>query len=169
MKKLLLASVMLVLVLSVAFSAGAQKAQAGNPNLLEFNTMVAVIKPYTGTANPIRGINGGGVPWVISSGKGELSVTGNLEVTVTGLVLAVNNTNPIAQFKAIVSCQSVDASGAAVVVNLTTAAFPATTGLASAGGGDAKIETQVALPHPCIAPIVFVTSPGGNWFAATGN
>jgi hypothetical protein len=26
----------------------------------------------------------------------------------------------------------------------------------------------VDLPSPCIAPIVFVTSPNGAWFAATG-
>jgi len=34
--------------------------------------------------------------------------------------------------------------------------------------GDAKIEADIVLPTPCIAPIVFVTSPGGDWFAATG-
>ena len=35
--------------------------------------------------------------------------------------------------------------------------------------GDARFDTQVDLPQPCIAPIVFVTSPGGAWFATTGD
>ena len=30
------------------------------------------------------------------------------------------------------------------------------------------ISDTIVLPQPCIAPIVFVTSPGGAWFAATG-
>ena len=38
----------------------------------------------TGAANPIRGINGGGVPWVIDRGTGELSADGRLNVTCTG-------------------------------------------------------------------------------------
>ena len=43
-------------------------------------------------------------------------------------------------------------------VNFTTGQFPATTGLASAGGGDSTIETDVTLAQPCFAPIVFVTN-----------
>jgi hypothetical protein len=72
--------------------------------------------------------------------------------------------NPVAEFRAIVSCLAGDGS----VQNVMTDPFPATTGPARAGGGNASIRTQVALPQPCIAPIVFVTSPGGAWFAATG-
>ena len=34
--------------------------------------------------------------------------------------------------------------------------------------GNAEIDAKVALPSPCFAPIVFVTSGGGNWFAVTG-
>ena len=30
---------------------------------------------------------------------------------------------------------------------------------------NATIDTTVTLPHPCIQPIGFVTSPGGAWFA----
>ena len=37
-----------------------------------------------------------------------------------------------------------------------------------AATGDAKIDAKVALPSPCFAPIVFVTSGGGSWFAVTG-
>lgn len=104
---------------------------------------------------------------MISSASGELKANGRLELAVRGLVLAAGanaGSNPIASFRAVVSCLT-DAGG---VQNVQTDAFPATTGPASSGGGNARIEANLSLPQPCIAPIVFVTSPGGAWFAATG-
>ncbi|MCL4559247.1 MAG: hypothetical protein M1281_01365 [Chloroflexi bacterium] len=170
MKKTLFVLMALVLLTTSAFAYGSSmQTPKPNPNLLEFGNMAPVQGPYVGNANPIRGINGGGFPWLISSGKGELNVNGKLEIQVKGLVLATTGSNPIPEFKAIVSCRSIDASGNASIVNVSTGLFPATTGPASLGGGDANIEATVSLPHPCIAPIVFVTSPTGAWFAATGN
>jgi hypothetical protein len=90
-----------------------------------------------------------------------LSADGHLVVKVEGLVLATTGTNPVTTFRGLVSCQTIVA-GAAAVVNVPTDAFPAST------AGDAKIEATVTLPSPCFAPIVFVTSPGGSWFAVTG-
>ncbi|HWQ54747.1 MAG TPA: hypothetical protein VN442_13765 [Bryobacteraceae bacterium] len=148
-------------------------------NILEFKTMTGVPRPYTLPENAIRGVPGGGLPWIISAAKGELKVDGHLEVEVKGLVFDPNDpvvierglagTNTVTAFRAVVSCLTKDAGGAPATVNLTTAPFPATTGPASTGGGNAKIEAWLNLPSPCIAPIIFVTSPGGNWFAATGN
>ncbi len=172
-------AIVVVLAAGYGFARPQASALAGSPKILEFDTMVGVPKVYTGTANPIRGIAGGGLPWVVASAQGELGVNGKLEVKVSGLVLDPNDPtvisrglegqNPIPQFKAIVSCRSIDSSGNPNIVNLTTAAFPATTGPATSGGGDARIETSVTLPSPCLAPIVFVTSPTGAWFAVTGN
>ena len=161
----------LVLVgsLGVALLGGQfSQAAARDPKILEFNTMVGIPQAFTGTQNPIRGINGGGLPWTIASAQGELSTSGKLEIQVQGLVLAAGpnaGKNPIASFRAIVSCLKSDATPE----NVSTDPFPATTGAASAGGGDAKIEANLTLPQPCIAPIIFVTSPTGSWFAATGN
>lgn len=170
------AVVAVLLIAGLLLVPASQPALAGVPKILEFNTMVGVPNAYTGAKAPIRGVNGGGVPWVITSGSGELSTTGKLEIKVTGLVIdpaaASSNAgkNPSATFRAIVSCLSVDSLGVANTVNLVTDPFPATTGLAVDGGGNAKFEGVVALPHPCIAPIVFVTNSGGtSWFAATGN
>jgi hypothetical protein len=172
-------AIVVFLAAGYGFARPQVSAQAGSPKLLEFGTMVGVPKAYTGTASPIRGITGGGLPWVVASAQGELGVNGKLEITVSGLVLDPNDPtvisrglegqNPFSQFKAIVSCRSVDSSGNPNIVNLVTAAFPATTGSATSGGGDAKVETSVTLPSPCLAPIVFVTSPTGAWFAVTGN
>jgi len=160
---------LVMLVLSTFFFGGSTPAaSAKEPKILEFDTMVGVPQALTGTQNPIRGINGGGLPWAIGSAKGELTAGGHLEIKVKGLVFAAGpntGSNTVASFRAIVSCLGGDGS----VVNVTTDPFPATTGPASAGGGNAKIEANVSLPQPCIAPIIFVTSPGGAWFAATGS
>src|SRR5687768_18058205 len=86
---------------------------AKTPKILEFDTMVGVQGALVGSANPIRGINGGGIAWTLASGRGELSTTGHLEIDVTGLVIASGpNTgnNPIANFRGLVSCLASDAS-----------------------------------------------------------
>jgi hypothetical protein len=133
--------------------------------ILEFDTMAGVSAPYTGTANPIRGVPGGGLPWVLDSVTGELTRTGKLEIRVDGLVFAAGpNTgiNTVPNFRAIVSCMSRTSLGDPSIVNVSTDNFPASS------AGNASIEAIVQLPSPCIAPIVFITSPGGAWFAATG-
>jgi hypothetical protein len=165
-RTLSMAVLLALLTVLVGMQASAALARNGDhtPKILEWQTMVGVPPALTGTQAPIRGINGGGVPWTLTSGNGELSTTGHLEIKVDGLVLASSLSNPSPTFRAIVSCLAADGS----VQNLQTTTFPATTGLASAGGGDSKIEADVALPQPCIAPIVFVTSATGSWFASTG-
>lgn len=133
--------------------------------ILEFDSMVSVSGPFVGTVNPIRGISGGGLPWAISEGKGELKASGKLEVEVKGLVLAagpLTGTNPVANFRAILSCMTIDGTGNPAIVNLSTGDFPATT------TGNAEIEETLTLPSTCLAPIIFVTSPTGAWFAVTG-
>ena len=131
--------------------------------------MVGVPRPYTGATNAIRGVPGGGRPWVVGFAEGELKANGEIEVKVRGLVLDPNEpnfppagTNPIPNFKAIVSCLSKDASGSPTTVNVSTGLFPADV------AGNAVIEDMINLPQPCIAPIIFITSPTGAWFAATG-
>ena len=168
MKKLFYAALS-VLLLAVFFSGTVSSAAAREAKILEFDTMVGVPSTLTGTqaAAAFRGINAGGLPWTLTSAHGELKASGKLEVEVIGLVFAAGpNTgaNTVASFRAIVSCVKSDGT----VQNILTDAFPATTGPAASGGGNAKIETTVNLPSPCFAPIVFVTSAGGNWFAVTG-
>jgi hypothetical protein len=123
--------------------------------------MVGVTGPYVGMANPIRGVNGGGIPWNISEAKAVLLADGHLEIKVEGLVLATTGVNPVNMFRGLVSCQTISGT-AATVTNVSTDPFPAMT------TGNSKIAQTLDLPDPCIAPIVFVTSPTGSWFAATG-
>jgi hypothetical protein len=148
-----------------ALSAGSQDSR----KVLDFNVMAGVVEPFTGAANPIRGVAGGGLPWEIDQGKGTLRSDGRLRVEVEGLVLArrapvpaaLQGTNPIASFMAVVSCLTPNGSTAATT-NVSTGLAPATS------SGAAVIDATVDLPEPCLAPIVFVTSPGGAWFAVTG-
>ena len=164
---LVLAVIGLVPVLGSTAPAGADPG-----TILKFDVMAPVTGPYVGTMNPIRTVPGGGLPWMISSGTGSLTRDGHLKITVVGLVLAdaapvpasLRGTNPVPDFEAIVSCQTISATGAATVTNVSTAPFPAST------AGNSDINTMVSLPHPCIAPIVFVFgAPNVGWFAATGS
>jgi hypothetical protein len=131
--------------------------------------MFAVDGPFVGTTNPVRDVPGGGLPWQIESARGELRTNGEVRVRVDGLVLLdgppvpqdLQGTNPVPAFRAIVSCLTI-VNGAVATSNVSTEPFPASP------EGDAKIKAKVALPDPCVAPIVFVTSPTGSWFAATG-
>jgi hypothetical protein len=137
--------------------------------VLSFHTMVGVFGPFLGTANPIRGVPGGGLPWVLDEGRGELKADGSLEVRVKGLIIPASaglGFNPVPFFKAIVSCISVD-NGNPVDVNVTTN-NGAEVMIGDPRNGNALIEADLDLPDPCIAPIVFVTSPTGAWFAVTG-
>ncbi len=173
MKKSFLFTLVMILALSVFSASGAvSSASADESKLLEFNSMIGVPRPYTGAANAIRGVPGGGLPWVIEFGKGKVSPEGNVDVLVRGLVFDPNDQavidrglagiNIVPNFKVIVSCLSRDAGGNAITVNVSTGLFPADE------AGNARIKDAVSLPSPCIAPILFVTSPGGAWFAATG-
>jgi hypothetical protein len=162
MKKIHVLLACFLLVTVAAAKRGADDAL----NLFEFNRLAAVVPPFTGAANPIRGIGGAGAPWKIAAGNAEMKTTGKIEVNVSGLVLVSNGTNPIANFAIILSCQSKDAVGAPTVVNLVAGTTPATT------TGDAVFEGTVTPPSPCIAPIVFVAIPAGaapaRWLAVSG-
>jgi hypothetical protein len=145
---------------------GKDKDREEARNVFEFNRLTPVVPPFTGAANPIRGIGGGGAPWKITSGSAEMKTNGEIEVSVRGLVVAASGVNPVANFVVILSCQSKDAVGAPTIVNLVAGATPAT------AAGDANFEGTVTPPSPCIAPIVFVAIPAAanpaRWLAASG-
>lgn len=160
-----------------ASSASASRSERVEA-IFEAEQFIGVPRPYTGTTNPIRGVNGGGLPWVVTKVEAKLFENSVLDVEVKGLVFDPNdpdviaagraNRNTVAAFRAILSCRSVNQDRQAVVVNVPTEPFPATLGLASEGGGNAHIVQRIDVPKPCIAPIVFVTSPTSAWFAASG-
>jgi hypothetical protein len=139
--------------------------------VLAFGRMTPVHGQYVGPANPVRGIPGAGLPWVLSAGSGSLDRDGHLLVRVRGLVLAsqpdvppaLRGTNPFPAFRAVVSCQGIGPGDTATVTNVSTGDFETST------SGDLEIDARVSLPRPCIAPVVFITGPSGVglWFAVT--
>ena len=130
MRKIAVLGVSLVVGL-VAMASGA--GSAAPATVLKASTMVGVTGPYVGATNPIRGVNGGGVPWAIDQGKVVLGADGSLEVKVEGLVLVPTGANPVTSFRAIVSCQTI-VDGVAAVSNVSTDAFP--------GDGDRRFEDR---------------------------
>jgi hypothetical protein len=166
---LALTSAALVAVLLVP-AIGASARDTEGRKVLEFETMAPVQPPFVGAAHKVRGLAGGGAPWVISSAEGELSANGNIEVHVRGLVLdpsvvpaPLGGTNPIPQFLVIVSCLTNAAPDDPGQQPAATAGpFPATT------TGNMDAESHVDLPRPCVAPVIFVTAPTRQWFAVTG-
>ena len=137
--------------LSLAAVAGATALADEDHVILQFDSMTAVTGAAVGTVND-RGLTGGGLPWVITSGSGMVTREGHVQVSVSGLVIPDRgNTNPVANFKAIVSCVTQH--------HVITILFAAST------AGDSTIDDTVALPRHCSHPILFVTSPGGSWFA----
>jgi hypothetical protein len=137
----------------LAASAAPALADEGG-NLTDFSSMTPVTGAAVGAVND-RGIKGGGLPWVITSGVGTVSLQGRVDVAVTGLVIPVlGDRNPVALFKATVSCL-----GPKGVVNVSTGTFPASS------AGDAHIQAVIDLPRPCKQPIIFVAAPTGQWFA----
>jgi hypothetical protein len=142
---------------SLVVGGGAVASAHEGDSFLQFESMTPVTGSAVGTVND-RGLTGGGKPWMITSGTGELDRDGRLHVSVTGLVIPVapfNGTNPLSQFAAVVSCLTPRHG----IVNLLTAP------VATNPAGNATIDTTVALPRGCHKPEVFVTSAGGAWFA----
>jgi hypothetical protein len=129
--------------------------------LIEFDSMTPVTGSAVGAVND-RGIKGGGLPWVITSGRGEVDREGHVSVTVKGLIIVVppvNGKNPVANFSATVSCLTSHG-----IMNVTTGLFPAS------ATGDSTINAKVALPRRCKDPEVFVGTTNATtgvfvWFA----
>ncbi len=174
MRRLVVLAVGLSLIATMAVIA--TPILAANPSsrpLLAGSSFDGVSGIFVGSANPLRGIPGGGFPWVISEGHFQLRANGELEVEVEGLVIDPSNAsaqakgiagvNPLHFFLATLSCE--DNAGA--TTNVNTSAFPAT------ATGIATIEQAILLPATCFAPLVFVRgsangASSGPWFAVSG-
>jgi hypothetical protein len=162
----------LIVLLVVASFLGTIASAAGRDNddattLFNFHHMTGVVAPFTGTANPIRNLAGGGTPWQINSARAVLRSNGEFEVSVRGLVLVSTKSNPVPNFAVVLSCQGIDAAGAPTVVNFVPGTVPAT------AAGDADFAGTVRLASPCLAPIVFVGTPATatnpvRWLAISG-
>lgn len=146
------------------------RAHAQPRTVVAFHAMYGVDGPFVGAGNPIRTLPGDDLPWEVGIVNGSLTTNGHLRIVVRGLVF--KDEDPVPEdkrgindepsFHGIVSCLT-ESGDATPTVNVVTPAFRAST------TGDAIIDATVALPNPCVAPIVFVTGEDpGKWFAVTG-
>ena len=72
----LLAALGVTLVSLVPVLGASAPAGADPGTTLKVTTMTPVTGPYTGTANPVRGVPGGGLPWIITAGHRADRVSG---------------------------------------------------------------------------------------------
>jgi hypothetical protein len=175
MRRLGLPSIALFVVASFAL-AGVASAHKHHPKpppkqLMVFRTMYGVDGPFVGDANPLDGIPGDELPWVVEGRvHGHLDSSGFLFLQIRGLVFKDDPSvppdkrgkNDETEFRAAVSCLSEDGDQV-VRRNVVTDGFPADE------EGNSLIVTHVELPNPCVAPAVLVLAGSEDkWFAVTG-
>jgi hypothetical protein len=157
-----------VAVAAVAGVAVGTSASAHDSGKIKSDSMIGVPVALTGTPGNIRGINGAGLPWTIGDSDVSLKANGKVSVAFDDLVFAAGpnaGKNTLASMRVVVSCLD----GANQVANVMTPTFPVSVANGADPGGDGAIETTVALPSPCLAPVVLITNAAGTgWFAVDG-
>jgi hypothetical protein len=140
----------------------------GPNKILTFGNMYGVDGPFVD--RQVRGVPGDELPWVVEHARGVLKTNGQLTIHVRGLVFKddpsvpedLRGKNDEAQFRGLVSCLT-EGNDEVVGKNIFTSGFPATT------SGNADISEKLALPQPCLAPIIMVLAGSEDkWFAMTG-
>jgi hypothetical protein len=144
--------VVLVLVavaaLVFALSASGSSRDNGNGEAL----VRSGLAPSVPADPPFHGISAAGAPWVLSGSSVRLKTSGELDISIEGLVLpSLGTAGPVTTVSASLLC----GGDARVGPTATTGTFP----LSQAG--DAHIEARLSVPATCLAPI-FVIHPNGG-------
>ena len=163
---------LLAVVVAIGAASPASAKHHSHPQLvLEAKSMVGVDGAFVGSAFPVRGVPGDDLPWTAPAKTSvRLMSNGALTITVKGLLVEdgpntpadLVGTNPDATFRGLVSCVT-EVNGASAEVNVMTKPFKTNK------HGDSRIVDKVALPTPCLAPIVMVIAGDRDeWFSMTG-
>jgi len=156
---LLLAALALVLF-AVSFASVATQVQAAPGDVMDFHSLIGNIGGPSPGSPVVAGINPAGAAWVITASEVDLSGSGQLQVSIQGLVLQSSGTAPAGlNIEATLACQT--GTGFTTV---STSPVPLST------SGNAVINQAITLPAPCYAPIVLIRNAAGSmtWFAVTG-
>jgi len=131
-----------------ALSASGSSRDNGNGEAL----VRSGLAPSVPTDPAFHGIAAAGAPWVLSDSSVRLKASGELDISIDGLILpSLGTAGPVTTVSASLLCGGdANANRAA-----TTGTFP----LSQAG--DARIEETLSLPATCLAPI-FVIHPNGG-------
>jgi hypothetical protein len=149
-------AVLLLLVgagsLALAFGAGASRTTRSSQRPV-FRSSLA---PCIAGGPTIHGVGPCLDSWSLAEGSVRLGEGGSLKLEVEGLLIAsgpfTGTTGPITGISAALFC----AADSNTTPAATTGVFPLST------DGDASIETTVALPSTCVAPIVLVNFVRGS-------
>ncbi len=118
----------------------------------------------------IRGIVGGGAPWVVANSDVKLDQKGKLHVKVKGLQITGTGSSSdgtigsVSSIWASLTCKgSGSGSGASKV-------FTSTSGAPLKPNGDANLKTTIPIPSSCLGPIMLIRANTGTgpWIAASG-
>ena len=148
---------MLVGASSLALALGASVSRAeGSTQRPVFRSSLA---PCPGSGGPtIHGVGPCLDSWSLEEGSVRLGQGGSFELEVEGLVItATGTTSPVTGISAALFCGA--------DTNTTPAATTGVVPLST--DGDASIETTVALPSTCVAPIVLVNFAKGSTLITT--
>jgi hypothetical protein len=152
-------AVLLMLVgagsLALAVGASAHRATRSSQRPV-FRSSLA---PCIGVTDPtIHGVGPCADPWSLEKGSVRLGEDGKFELKVEGLVItASGTTGPVTGVDAALFCGADSNTTPAA----TTGVFPIST------EGDASIDTTLALPSTCVAPIVLVNFVKGSTLITT--
>jgi hypothetical protein len=135
------------LVLALGASAHPTKGSSNKP---VFRSSLA---PCIGGGPSIHGVGACLDSWSLAEGSVSLGEGGKFELEVEGLVVsALGTTGPVTGIDAALFCRP-DSNTTPVA---TTGVYPIST------DGDASIETTLAVPSTCLAPIVLLNFQKGS-------
>jgi hypothetical protein len=162
--------ILLTILTTTAIAAPVKASSDSNGNIFQTTTLIGVPVGMTGTTGAIRGVNAGGVPWVVAEGLVTLHADGTIHVVIQGLLITGTGTaldgtiGPVRGVRASLTCQGTN-------VTATTGVFPLSS------SGDGQIKDIITLPSTCVGPIILIrvgataSNPGpllGPWIATTG-
>jgi hypothetical protein len=141
---------MLVGASSLALALGASGSAKGSSQRPVFRSSLA---PCVSGGPTVHGVGPCLDSWSLAEGSVRLGQGGSLELDVEGFVItATGTTSPVTGISAALFCGA--------DTNTTPAATTGVVPLST--DGDASIETTVALPSTCVAPIVLVNFAKGS-------
>jgi hypothetical protein len=132
-------------------------AASAQAPLVRFDSGIGVIPLRAGALpNTVRGVNPGGIPWVISRLTVDIKTDGRISVDGRGLLLAGGDgigTNGNQSVRARLFCGAVMSDSALVPLE---------------PNGDFLIDGSLAPvpPFPCTNPVLLIVNTGNAWFAA---
>jgi len=148
-----------------------EPASAAGKKLIQSDIVGLPDPMIAATGVMVRGVGGGGCPWVVADSDATIDKNGKLKIKIKGLLIVSSTINldcnlptgpegsigPVFQVFASLTCE-----GTGVVATTTAAPLNA--------NGDAKIKETITLPPTCVGPIILVRAngAGGPWIAASG-